>query len=395
MDPDTILLVAFLLGFGGFLILFRKRLAIEPIIKIGKVPLLSLVLLRTSVGITAMDSLARRYPRLVSAFSTAGIVIGFIGMTFVTFEIISSAISFVLSPSPTGAAALVLPIKAKGVLYVPFVVWLISLGVIVAIHEFAHGVVARLYYVPIKSSGLAALCAPIPLIPAAFVEPDDKSLSKKSAREQLGVFVAGPFANILLAILLIPIVWFCTMPLAEGLYDYQGARIIEVTTDEAYPISSSGITAGAIVKSIDDVPIRRVDDFMAALSQKSKDQIITIVSVLDGNSRIDTVALGPHPAENGAGYLGVQVESAKSLIEDTWTSQLIVFIHDLLSWLAVLSLGVGLFNLLPLGIVDGGRMIKLILHRALPERHAWATYATVSASCLVVVVLGVVVNFIR
>src|SRR3989338_644264 len=96
-----------------------------------------------------------------------------------------------------------------------FLHWIISLFIIAIIHEFSHGVIARVYNIKIKSSGFAFLGP----IPAAFVEPDEKKMEKSSAKAQLSILAAGSFSNILLALLVILILFFVspfTNSLLEG-----------------------------------------------------------------------------------------------------------------------------------------------------------------------------------
>lgn len=394
MSINTWGFVLFLILFGSLLIWQRKRIVLQPLIKVGKVPLVYLAMLRTSVGLKLMDTAAKRFGHLLGPLSTFGIGVGFVGMVWVTFEIIYGTVQAITTPVSSGAAALVLPIEAKGVVYVPFVIWIISLGIIIAIHEFGHGVIARLYNIPIKSSGVAALGLGAPILPAAFVEPDEKILVKRPMKQQLAVFSAGPFANVLLAILLLPLLVFGTMPVAEGLYSYQGVTLNEITADTAYPISQSGISVGSVVTALDGTSVSRLEDFVEVLSTKTVGETVMVTLASDAGTVEHAVVLGAHPTIEGAGYLGVVAETTKSLINDTFTSYFLVFVNDLMMWLVVLNLGIGLFNLLPLGIVDGGRMAKLVFERYL-HRHHTVAYTTVSASCLLVVLVGVVINFIR
>ncbi|HLF55126.1 MAG TPA: hypothetical protein VI612_05405, partial [Candidatus Nanoarchaeia archaeon] len=67
-------------------------------------------------------------------------------------------------------------LKAKGVFYVPFLHWFLSIFIILIVHEGMHGVMARVYGLPVKNSGLVVLGALVPLIPGAFVEPDEEKL---------------------------------------------------------------------------------------------------------------------------------------------------------------------------------------------------------------------------
>src|SRR3989344_1308087 len=119
-------------------------------------------------------------------------------MALLSFELIKNLIDLFINEAAVPGVVPVLPIKAEGVFYVPFFYWIISLFIIATIHEFSHGVVARAHNIPVTSSGFAFLGILVPIIPAAFVEPDEKKMGKKKASQQLSVFAAGPFSNIIL-----------------------------------------------------------------------------------------------------------------------------------------------------------------------------------------------------
>ena len=65
-------------------------------------------------------------------------------------------------------------------IYVPIVYGIIGLCTVLVVHEFGHGIIARVEGVRIKSIGLALFA----VIPGAFVEPDEEDVEKvnKKAR---------------------------------------------------------------------------------------------------------------------------------------------------------------------------------------------------------------------
>lgn len=67
-----------------------------------------------------------------------------------------------------------------------------ALAVVLAVHEALHGIVARLYKLPLKSAGLVFFGF-LPF--GAFVDIDEKKLAKESREKQNAVFVAGTAAN--------------------------------------------------------------------------------------------------------------------------------------------------------------------------------------------------------
>jgi len=351
-------------------------------------PLLYFCMYRTNVGLKLMDTLAKKYPRLLNFLGVFGIYIGFFGMAVVSVEILWNVISLITNPATTAGVSLVLPIKAKGIFYVPLLYWIVSLAVIVTIHEFAHGVIARLHKIKVKSSGLAFLGVLIPIIPAAFVEPDEKQLRKKPIKQQLAVFAAGPLANILLAFMILPVLLFVTTPLASQYYDFTGVEITGLS--DGYAVADSGIAIGEVITKLGDTEIKTIEEFKDVLTQKKPGEDITITT----EKETYTTTVGGNPSNKEEGYLGVFITQVKVRKDDSlWVSPLIWF-NELLFWLFALNLGVGLFNLLPLGPVDGGRMFDVALKRFLHEDHAKHVWHAVSGLFLLVVLSTVVMGFL-
>ncbi|MCX8195221.1 MAG: site-2 protease family protein [Candidatus Micrarchaeota archaeon] len=97
----------------------------------------------------------------------------------------------VLASTPPGGVPLIPGINLDLVLGVS------ALAVVLAAHEASHGILARLYRIPVKSSGLAFFGF-IPI--GAFVDIDEKKLFSENKIRQNSVLVAGTAANFATAI---------------------------------------------------------------------------------------------------------------------------------------------------------------------------------------------------
>jgi len=163
------IVILFYVGIVSLLYLNRKKFDKEgPFI----------FLYRTKLGLNLMDKVSSKYGKIVRAWGYVGIVIAYIGFFLITFLIIQNAIDLIIDkPGTTGGSPVIpgLPIAGLGITF-PLITGWISLFILIIVHEFAHGVVARAHNVKVKSSGLAFFG---PLL-GAFVEPDDKQLLKKS-----------------------------------------------------------------------------------------------------------------------------------------------------------------------------------------------------------------------
>ena len=80
----------------------------------------------------------------------------------------------------------------------PFFEAIISLLIILIVHEGAHAILARIARIPVLSSGIV-LFGIIPI--GAFVEPDETKLNKLEKTKQTRVLVAGSTANLFTSII--------------------------------------------------------------------------------------------------------------------------------------------------------------------------------------------------
>src|SRR3989338_3191431 len=206
----------------------KERIKVEKIL----FPLVYMVLYRTKIGLVFMYKIAKRYPRLVSWFAFLGIVFGFLGMVVILALLIKGTYGFLFAGAPPPVAPLFPGIKTvPGLPVLSFFHWIIAIFILAGAHEFSHGLIARLYDVKVKSSGFAVFSFLLPIIPAAFVEPDEKELGNKKSREQLGVLAAGSFSNLIVAGIFFLLFIFVLAPIISGMTISEGVIIRDVNRD--------------------------------------------------------------------------------------------------------------------------------------------------------------------
>lgn len=406
-DVQSVLAMVFIVVMSILLYFNRSKLQIQKILG----PLLYFAMLRTSLGLKAMDWLGTKFRKPFQWFGVASVIVGFAGMGLITYQLIKSTIQLFVNPAAAPGIQPVLPFAAKGVFFVPFSYWIISIFVIAVIHEFAHGVLARAYNMNVKSSGFAFLGAIVPVVPAAFVEPDEEQLKKRSAWQQLSVFAAGPGANIFMAIAMI-FVFGIQLPfvpasvthattlvdineLGTNLITFSGFKV--TTVEPSSPADGAGIRVGQTITALNGVPVSERDQILETLASLKPGQTTT-VKIGDEEK---TVVLTEHPSDATKGYLGIQFDSetvyAQSAIDRygvTFTSVL-YFLVSLTIWVFLLSLGIGLFNLIPLGPIDGGRMFKLALERLTgSEENGARIWKVVSYGILGMILVNLVIGFV-
>jgi membrane-associated protease RseP (regulator of RpoE activity) len=383
MTIDTIALLALLLGLCTFLIVMRKKVQFFPFMKV-----FYFCMYKTKLGLGAIEKIARKHETLLKKAGYVMIPAAFIGMLLMIEELVRGAL-LLLKSTEALTVGVVLPIEAKGVFYVPFFYWIIAVVFIMVVHELGHGIVARAHKVKITSTGLAFLGAIIPIIPGAFVEIDEKHLAKKSKYAQLSIFAAGPFANILFGLVFWAI-FLLAQPASQGLFMTDGMHILSIADNS--PAAITGLAVGDLITQIDGANVNSVESFQKAFAVKNPGDKVSITT----SSGVKEATL----TGTEKGYLGIQVEESRhiklSVIQHRGVIMPLAFVWlvDLMFWLFLLNLGVGLFNLVPIGPIDGGRMFHTALQHFIRHKHARITAHAVSYVLLIIIAGTLISAFI-
>jgi len=388
MSVQSVLAVVFFVVMFGVLFYKRSKLKIQKVL----FPLIYVLMYRTKFGLKAMDKIARKVPYLGHVI-ISGVVIGFLGMGFICFEIIRNSVKLLVSPDAAVSVQPVLPFEAKGVFFVPFIYWILSIFVIATVHEFSHGVAARYFKMRLKSSGFAFLCFLLPVIPAAFVEPDEKQLARASLKKKLGVFAAGPFSNILTAGIILLLVLAVFNPISGALFRPAGVKVVSV--NEEGPASLSGLSAGDIIKDINGVYVADVEVFIEELRGYSPGDDIKI----NTDKGVREIMLGQSPSDESLPWLGISsrphtvVRESVEQSVGSFVPNAVEWVFGFFFWLFLLSLGIGLFNLLPMGPLDGGLMLRSVLKKYYKKKGI-ALFRAVSWGFFLLILINLAVGFV-
>ncbi len=388
LNIDYILLIIF----GLFLVLLmyinKHKLKIEKFL----FPLFYIVMYKTKLGLNAMDKYAKKYPKFLKYIGIISILVGFVGMAFVFQQILVSAYSILSSPTTAreGAKLLLPGIQIAGLPRLSFFHWIITIFILAVVHEFSHGVLARLYNVKVKSSGFAVLGILLPLFPAAFVEPDEKELGKRSRKAQLSVLAIGSFSNLLMAAIVFLIIYFLLNPFSATLVESKGIIITDL--DEEYPSFKAGINIGEEIKEINNINVNNVDEFIKAVRKiKPKDNILLKTNV----SNYKLIA-SQHPTDKNRGYLGlsiapVDIKYKKTITDKIGVSPIKIFFwfNLLIYWIFFINLVVGLINLFPIMITDGAKMFYVGLSFFIKdERKLKRIWVTINLFCIILLLIN-------
>jgi membrane-associated protease RseP (regulator of RpoE activity) len=242
---------------------------------------------------------------------------------------------------------------------IPLITGWIALFIVVLVHEFSHGVVAKAHGIKVKSSGVFFLG---PLM-GAFVEPDEKQLRKQKDTVQYSVYAAGPFSNILLALICLFFLTYAVAPGMQAMTNEIGVDIVSVTDN--MPAKAANLTGGMVITAVNGEDVKNYNDFTTMMKRIRPNETVAITA---NNTVYNIVTIGS-PDDKHQGYLGVMAASAPKteLKSNAWYFNILYailkLIAEILSVTGILSFGIGLANLLPLGPVDGGRMLQVTLEK--------------------------------
>jgi len=220
---------------------------------------------------------------------------------------------------------------------------------------------------------------------------------------QYSVLAAGAFSNVLLAIFAILLLTFVSAPIQNGMADHTGFTFDQYV-NKGLPFQQSQILPGTIITGINGESTKNLAEFLN-IFQFSRPNEKIIVETEKGNVE---VTLAEHPDNNKKPYMGIQgftnhvVPKKKfqsgigkvGFVILEWFNGITNNNRGFLFWLFLLSSGIGLFNLLPLPIVDGGRMMQVFLQKLKGEEKGNKMYSFVGMFFLFVLVANLILPWL-
>ncbi len=385
MYEDVMIVVALFVLFWVAMVWLSRRYDLE---KRGLAVVPGQIMWRTRRGLSLIEWLSRpmRFWRAYGDFAT---IVGVIFMFFMPFSLIYSL--YVLLTTPTVAVPgvqFVLPGLVPGL---SWGAWIIAIGTVLLVHEGAHGVLTRALGMKIKSVGAMLLL----VIPGAFVEPDEKQLTKSPVRHRLRVYSVGAFSNMVFGILILGLILLLLVP-KPGVYVN--------TVLKGSPADNHNVVPGMRLFSVNGTPINSPDDFTRIMGMTLPGDNIRVVT--EAGENVVTLVKSPYNADQG--FFGISLYSTISrwnfvnplfdigvamssffgndiflLYFDSLIPWVVI---DILKWIFVLNIGIGLFNLVPAVPLDGGYMLRGLLEKVTSKKNA-ATLSLVVA----VIILGLII----
>ncbi|MDP3066158.1 MAG: site-2 protease family protein [Methanobacteriaceae archaeon] len=355
-------------------LLFRDQLKIDV-----KGPLL---MRKTKRMRGFIDKIANLSPRFWKWVTNIGLPVGVFFMAFMVFSLVSSLQTLFQAPQ----VALILPgVDLPGQpIKIPLLEGIIALATVMIVHEFGHGIIARVEGVRIKSIGVLLLA----ILPGAFVEPDEEEVIKVSRLSRLRIYVAGSIFNLGLAALCLIILIGLSL-LAAPAFEADGMEI-----DRVVPKSPAEgfLKEGMIIQSINGNPTSRADQYIEIINQIKIGDTVSFQT----NQGIFNIKAGKSPNNVSKAYIGIGLVNhlvLKKEVSKPLGDQLpyaIFPVMELLRWIYVLNLLVGAFNLLPMKPLDGGLIFEELLRYKLSESKVRAVANPISLILVIIIIVSVV-----
>lgn len=345
---------------------------------------------RSNTGRKFIYSFAKRHEKKLRLLGNIGIIVTIIASLYGMYLILESTYNILSKPAETvRPLRLVLPsvsnVKLPGfVLGVPFWYWIISVFIVMVIHEPMHAFMARIEKVRIKSFGVLLFI----VLPGAFVDPDEKQLMKLSTVKKLRIFSAGSFGNLLAAGLMILLL------LGYNFVIEKTMTPIGVGFESLIPDSGAQQVGlkGRIIQ-INSNQVKDLEDFTKAMSTVKPNDTVTVKTTVE-TYNIKTISDPENATRPLIGISGSYVAFAYSgvlaslgQVSDSMISVL-AWVSGLFTWVLILNLGVGIFNLFPLKPLDGGLMTEAIATHFFKENNGKIITNTISFFMLILILFN-------
>lgn len=373
-----------------WIILFYLVILVWFIVKRNKFEVRSKIicLYKTKLGINYMRKFVLKHSELVKVFGYVGFGASYVALFYMCFELLRMTYNLLFVPSSISGLGLVLPgANIPGIGVLPFSYWLISLFCIAAIHEFSHGIVAISHGLKIESSGIVLLG---PII-GAFVEPDEKELNEASDIKRYSVLAAGSFSNILLGIFSALLFMLVSYLIIGYFVDPVGFSFD--VTNLSLPAGKIGLLNGSVITALNGQPIFNYDNFTVLNACVKPNQSVELTV----NGTNYSIVPENYPDNPCKPYFGIEGIKNEFKIKDSFKGSVyeylyfvLVWLQGLFKWLFVLSLGVGLFNLLPIGFLDGGQMMQLSLQRIKGFEKGTKIFGLISLFFILLIIFNLV-----
>ncbi len=289
----------------------------------------------------------------LTAIAVIGGFAGFIAATLVysSWSILYSIAAFAASAVQSTPNYGIIASQAPGVapiipgINIPLAAGVIALALILVVHEFSHGILARVARIKIKRVGLLVFG----LIPiGAFVEPEEKKVKKLKKDLSNRIFIAGVSANMLTAMLFFVVMMFFALYVIPSIM----TQSVVVTAVEANSPAYNTIPVGSTILEWQGVKISNISSFVGVAGL---DKPFNNISVVTNKGTFSLIS-------NAAGKIGVYVNE-QSFPKQGILSGTGYFAYSVAALSFLLSFLIAVVNLLPIPGFDGFRIYGSVMSK--------------------------------
>ena len=344
---------------------------------------------------SALSKMLTRTKRGIRVFADVSVVAGFLMMGFAFWFLLANISNYFVEPTEFAELTVLIPgvtlTSAWAILY-----FLLSIPIVLVVHEGAHGIVATLEKIKIKNGGFAIFIA----LFAGFVEPDEEDFDKAKKISRLRVIGAGATSNVIFAFALGAILLtnpMFAMILPEpflGLFYESPEGVLVLSVIEGGGAEQAGIKENDIISKINDVRIVSPIDFQKI--NLIPGEVFNVTVLRDGQEIVFPVTIMPAPEDPERGLVGIMRDNNLSFkpiynfIE--WNNpQFSMF----LLWLWMISFFIGIINMLPLPILDGGKFIHTIIDKKFSEKSVNGVMLTIYAFTFIIFGLNIALSYMK
>lgn len=315
-----------------------------------------------------LTRLLGRTERATRIFSNVSVVLGFIMMGAGFWYLISNLSNFFVKPEAFAEMTVLIPgvtiQSSSNIAY-----FLLAVPIVLVMHEGAHGIVATLEKIKIKTGGFAVFIA----LFAGFVEPDEEEFAKAKKISRLRVIGAGATSNVIFSFVIAGLLLFnpsFALIMPDGLRNVLYSEPLGVPIISVEPGSGAekaGLQKDDIITGINGVHIALPQDFSKV--QLKPGDTATVTLTRSGQTLQIPVITTPSKDDPQKGMLGIMRAALPSYQPVVpyyihWSPEVFMF----LLWLWMLSFFIGIFNMLPLPILDGGKFVHSIIEKKISEK---------------------------
>lgn len=238
---------------------------------------------------------------------------------------------------------------------IPFFAGILSLALIVSVHEFSHGILARIARIKVLSSGLI-VAGIVPI--GGFVEPDEKRIKSLSSILQNRISSAGVASNMLLSLVMFVPMLAMAVYVMPHLYQ----SYISVVSTEKY-MPANVLTVGSTILSWDGYPVTNLSQLDAAAVHDTPYSNVTIVTTHGSYTM----------RANATGKIGLIPGIGERLVAG-YLAEAASFLYAFVSLSFLLSFLIALVNYLPIPSLDGWRIFDTSVKN---RRYTFAVAAVI------------------